>query len=122
MLRDVVTLINFQDFKTWPFSSAGFQALSAEKEAQSEAMSKADASGIVDDEEEVKQSSIQSLKELPNAIKDLLTNLPFIFICLEESCQSMILSGFGAFLPKIIESQFSVSSTMSAMIVGSLAR
>lgn len=61
----------------------------------------------------------QSLKELPTAIKDLATRWTFLFICLEQSCEAMLLAGFGAFVPKIIESQFSLSPAMAAVIVGS---
>ncbi len=60
----------------------------------------------------------QSLKELPTAIKDLATRWTFLFICLEQSCEAMLLAGFGAFVPKIIESQFSLSPAMAAVIVG----
>lgn len=62
----------------------------------------------------------QSLRELPTAIKELATRWTFLFICLEQSCEAMLLSGFGAFLPKIIESQFSLSPSMAAVIVGGL--
>ena len=60
----------------------------------------------------------QSLKELPRAIKDLATRWTFLFICLEQSCEAMLLAGFGAFVPKIIESQFSLTPATAAIIVG----
>ena len=43
----------------------------------------------------------QSLRELPLAIKELATRWTFLFICLEQSCEAMLLAGFGAFLPKV---------------------
>ena len=65
-----------------------------------------------------KMSVKESLRELPTAIKDLATRSTFLFVCLEQSCEAMMLAGFGAFVPKIIESQFSVSPATAAVIVG----
>lgn len=62
----------------------------------------------------------ESLIELPLAVKKLSFNYTFLLISLEESCETIILAGFGAFLPKIIESQFTVSSATAALILGEL--
>ena len=62
----------------------------------------------------------ESLRELPLAVKKLALNYTFLLISLEESCETIILAGFGAFLPKIIESQFTVSSATAALILGEL--
>ena len=58
------------------------------------------------------------LNEIPGAVKKLAMNYTFLLISLEESCETVLLAGLGAFLPKIIESQFAVSSSTSALIVG----
>jgi len=60
------------------------------------------------------------LNEIPGAVKKLAMNYTFLLISLEESCETVLLAGLGAFLPKIIESQFAVSSSTSALIVGGL--
>ena len=61
----------------------------------------------------------ESLGELPAAIKDLAVRWTFIFICLEESCEAMMISGFGTFIPKIVESQFALTPAEAALILGS---
>ena len=62
------------------------------------------------------------LKEIPGAVKKLAQNYTFLLISLEESCETVLLAGLGAFLPKIIESQFVLSSSTSALIVGKQQR
>lgn len=61
---------------------------------------------------------MESLREFPKAIKDLWKRWTFLFICFEQSCGALLLAGFGAFVPKIIESQFGVSSSTASLIVG----
>lgn len=71
-----------------------------------------------DDQEALSLKDI--LKEIPGAVKKLAQNYTFLLISLEESCETVLLAGLGAFLPKIIESQFVLSSSTSALIVGGL--
>ncbi|XP_038051922.1 solute carrier organic anion transporter family member 4A1-like [Patiria miniata] len=58
------------------------------------------------------------IKDFPVAVWTLVKNAPFMFICLGLITESMILSSISAFGPKLLESQFSVSSGSSAIIAG----
>ena len=60
----------------------------------------------------------QSLRDFPAALKDLLKQWAYLFVCLENASEALILAGFGAFIPKILESQFSLTSATAALIVG----
>jgi len=68
--------------------------------------------------EQAALSMKEIMNEIPGAVKKLAMNYTFLLISLEESCETVLLAGLGAFLPKIIESQFAVSSSTSALIVG----
>uniref|UniRef100_A0A1A9ZVS2 Solute carrier organic anion transporter family member n=1 Tax=Glossina pallidipes TaxID=7398 RepID=A0A1A9ZVS2_GLOPL len=57
-------------------------------------------------------------KELPLAVAVLLKNPTFFFLNLAGASEGMIIAGFAAFLPKLIENQFSISPVLSALIMG----
>jgi len=59
-----------------------------------------------------------SVKHLPKSLKILLGNPTFMFLNIAGAFEGLLLSGFAAFLPKFIESQFSVSASWAALVVG----
>lgn len=67
---------------------------------------------------EVATQVFYKVQDLPQASKILFTNFSFIFIGLAEASEGIIMSGLAAFMPKMIENQFSMSAGKSAMIVG----
>ena len=58
------------------------------------------------------------LKSLWPATKSLLTNTPFILICLGNSMENFLIGGFAIFLPKFIETQFHQTAAKSALLTG----
>lgn len=59
-----------------------------------------------------------SLKELPRSLRILIVNPCFMFLSFSGACEALLLNGFAAFLPKFIESQFSVAASWAALLVG----
>ncbi|CAH1775633.1 unnamed protein product [Owenia fusiformis] len=59
-----------------------------------------------------------SIKDFPVSLKILLTNPTFMFLCLSGATEALLVSGFTAFIPKFIESQFSISASWAGMLVG----
>ncbi|GAB1606686.1 solute carrier organic anion transporter family member 4A1-like [Argonauta hians] len=57
-------------------------------------------------------------KAILNSLKILTSNPTFMFLNLSAACESILLSGFATFAPKFIESQFSLSASVSARYVG----
>lgn len=58
------------------------------------------------------------LKDMPEALWTLLKNPTFAFLNLAGASEGLIIAGFCAFLPKVIENQFSVTAVWSAMLMG----
>lgn len=58
------------------------------------------------------------IAELPHAVWALLRNPTFFFLNLAGASEGLIIAGFAAFLPKLIENQFSVTAVWSAMLMG----
>lgn len=58
------------------------------------------------------------VKEMPKAICSLLKNPTFFFLNLAGASEGLIIAGFAAFLPKLIENQFSVTAVYSALLMG----
>lgn len=75
-------------------------------------------SNLLQDSSDKAVSIGQSLREFPCAIKELARQWTFLFVCLEQACESLLVSGVAAFIPKIIESQFSLLPASAALIVG----
>lgn len=61
-------------------------------------------------------------KEFPSILKDLLTNLTFVFSSLAHVGDSVIVVGFASFGPKYIENQFSISASLASMLFGEQQR
>lgn len=58
------------------------------------------------------------LKEMPKALCALLKNPTFFFLNLAGASEGMIVAGFSAFLPKLIENQFSVTAVWASVLMG----
>ncbi|XP_033109637.1 solute carrier organic anion transporter family member 4A1-like [Anneissia japonica] len=59
-----------------------------------------------------------SLRDFPRAVIQLIKNVPFMFINLSAITEWFLLAGFAVFAPKFVESQFSLSSSWAAILVG----
>ncbi|XP_075240906.1 solute carrier organic anion transporter family member 4A1-like isoform X2 [Convolutriloba macropyga] len=79
------------------------------------------------DEKAKKTSSVgfrdikQALKSLPKSLMSLVKNVTFMLLIMHGVCAYLVISGLATFLPKYFESQFGLSSSDSAFMVGSLA-
>ena len=60
----------------------------------------------------------QSLKRLPISILGFLKNVTFMLLIMHGVCAYLVISGLATFLPKYFESQFGLSSSDSAFMVG----
>ena len=58
------------------------------------------------------------MKDLPNAAKVLISNPTFVALSLAGATEGVLLAGFATFMPKFLESQFSVQASSAALIVG----
>lgn len=61
-----------------------------------------------------------SIRDLPKSLKILLRNPAFMFLNVAAAFEALLLSGFATFLPKFIESQFGVTASWAALLVGSV--
>ncbi|XP_043261056.1 solute carrier organic anion transporter family member 4A1 isoform X1 [Colletes gigas] len=75
--------------------------------------------------EKPKQSStsetgeaFSKIRELPRALSDLLGNPGFFMLNLAGASEGLLIAGFAAFLPKLIENQFNVSASSAALLMG----
>ena len=53
-------------------------------------------------------------------LRILLTNPAFIFINFAAASDGLLLAGFSTFLPKYMESQFRLSASLAALLMGSI--
>lgn len=65
-----------------------------------------------------KSAAFSALHELPRAAAALLRNPTFLFLNLAGATEGMLISGFAAFLPKLIENQFAVNASEAALLLG----
>ncbi|KAM3960858.1 LOW QUALITY PROTEIN: solute carrier organic anion transporter family member 4A1 [Aphomia sociella] len=65
-----------------------------------------------------KSAAFSALHELPHAAAALLRNPTFLFLNLGGASEGMLISGFAAFLPKLIENQFAVNASEAALLLG----
>lgn len=65
-----------------------------------------------------KTQAFTKIRELPHAFGALMKNPTFFFLNLAGASEGLLLSGFAAFLPKLIENQFSVTASWAAMLMG----
>ncbi|GLG98076.1 Solute carrier organic anion transporter family member [Gryllus bimaculatus] len=62
--------------------------------------------------------AFSKVRELPRALRSLLGNPTFFFLNLAGASEGLLIAGFAAFLPKLIENQFSLSASRAALLVG----
>jgi len=67
-----------------------------------------------------KKEMSSNLRELPRNLAFLLSNPTFFFLNLAGSTEGLLIAGFAAFLPKLIESQFSVNASLAALLMGKI--
>ncbi|KAA0189510.1 hypothetical protein HAZT_HAZT008505, partial [Hyalella azteca] len=58
------------------------------------------------------------IDDSPPKMSDILGNVTFMSLAIGEISPSMLGAGLGAFLPKVVESQFSLSASTAALLVG----
>ena len=63
-------------------------------------------------------AGFSKLKELPKATKLVFSSLPFVFLTMGACMDFFIFSSSGAFMPKIIETQFYLPPGRSALLYG----
>lgn len=62
--------------------------------------------------------AFSKIQELPRALIELLRNPAFFMLNLAGASEGLLIAGFAAFLPKLIENQFSVSASSAALLMG----
>lgn len=65
-----------------------------------------------------RSAAFGALHELPRAAAALLRNPTFLFLNLAGASEGLLLSGFAAFMPKLIENQFAVNAANAALLLG----
>eukprot|EP00057_Strongylocentrotus_purpuratus_P026259 XP_011680733.1 PREDICTED: solute carrier organic anion transporter family member 4A1 [Strongylocentrotus purpuratus] len=59
--------------------------------------------------------------DLLRALRYLFTNPTFVFTCLGGVADALLINGFNAFLPKVLENQFSLSAGFATILTGILS-
>ncbi|XP_011505517.1 PREDICTED: solute carrier organic anion transporter family member 4A1 [Ceratosolen solmsi marchali] len=62
--------------------------------------------------------AFSKIRELPRALTELLGNPAFFMLNLAGASEGLLIAGFAAFLPKLIENQFSVNASLAALLMG----
>ena len=62
--------------------------------------------------------NMDAVGDFPSATRSLLSNVTFVALSIAGATEGIILAGFATFIPKFIESQFSVAASLSALMVG----
>ncbi|XP_060516350.1 solute carrier organic anion transporter family member 3A1-like isoform X2 [Cylas formicarius] len=75
-----------------------------------------DKCGVKDD-----TSYGQDIKDIPRSMWRLATNPVYIITCLGACMELIIVSGFVVFLPKYLETQFSLGKSQASVFTGSIA-
>ncbi|XP_069678542.1 solute carrier organic anion transporter family member 4A1 isoform X2 [Periplaneta americana] len=88
----------------FPPALPGAAALQAEKVSEAHGNSKTEA--------------FSKIRELPRALRSLIANPTFFFLNLAGASEGLLIAGFAAFLPKLIENQFSVNASWAALLMG----
>ena len=73
---------------------------------------------VYDFESQEKEAGFYKLKDLPKATRLVYSNLPFLFITIGTCLESFQISAGGAFMPKVIETQFYLGARNVALIYG----
>ncbi|XP_034253662.1 solute carrier organic anion transporter family member 4A1 [Thrips palmi] len=91
----------------FPFEMPGAAELRAERVSEAHGVSSSSTT-----------EAFSKLRELPQAFRALIANPAFFFLNLAGASEGLLLSGFAAFLPKLIENQFSVAASRAALLMG----
>lgn len=62
--------------------------------------------------------AFSKIRQLPRALTELLSNPAFFMLNLAGASEGLLIAGFAAFLPKLIENQFSVNASSAALLMG----
>ena len=73
---------------------------------------------MYDFESQEEEAGFYKLKDLPKATKLVYSNLPFLFITIGTCLESFQISAGGAFMPKVVETQFYLEARNVALIYG----
>jgi len=84
-------------------------------------LSKAKAEDEKEKEEGKGKASYTKLKDLPKATKLVFSRLPFVFITLGVCLENFNMSVGGAFMPKVIQTQFYLPPGKAALLFGVIA-
>lgn len=93
------------------FFHSGSQELAKERVSEAHGQQPSSASSS---SEEV----FTKIQELPKALSALLGNPAFFMLNLAGASEGLLIAGFAAFLPKLIENQFSVTASSAALLMG----
>lgn len=104
LLAAVLCAILALPLLAFPPALPGAAALQAEKVSEAHGNSKMEA--------------FTKIRELPRAFRNLIANPTFFFLNLAGASEGLLIAGFAAFLPKLIENQFSVNASSAALLMG----
>ena len=76
---------------------------------------------MYDFESQEEETGFYKLKDLPKATKLVYSSLPFLFITIGTCLESFQISPGGAFMPKVLETQFYLGARKVAIIYGLIA-
>lgn len=68
----------------------------------------------------VDAKSFTDVKHLPRALWAMFQNLPLTFLNLAGASEGLVIAGFAAFLPKVVENQFGLTPIAAAVLVGTI--
>ena len=94
------------------FFDLGSEQLAKEKTSEAHVSQKTTRKSTV--------KTFTKIREIPTALKELLGNPAFFMLNLAGATEGLLFSGFAAFLPKLIENQYSVTASSAAMLVGNI--
>ncbi|XP_044583037.1 solute carrier organic anion transporter family member 4A1 isoform X1 [Cotesia glomerata] len=92
----------------FPPSLPGSEELAKEKVSEAHEKSSGSTTG----------EAFSKIRELPRALTELLSNPAFFMLNLAGASEGLLIAGFAAFLPKLIENQFSVTASSAALLMG----
>lgn len=82
---------------------------------------RAKENAFVSNQQTKEKTLVDTLKLFPRQLKDIVTNLSFMFITGAHASIFIVVSGLVAFAPKYFESQFGLSPSLSGIIVGAIS-
>lgn len=113
LISSVLALVIAYPLCGFPSSLPGSNKYRLEKEKQVYQQSGTDG----DAQAETKHSKL-SIGGMFRSFKCLLLNPTYVFLNLATACDSFLLAGFSVFMPKFVETQFSLKASTAATYVG----